>query len=173
MNYGLMWDIMVTSGNEWEYQLRCSWAHGDMLIGEYIHTIDEKNRISLPSKFRKELGKSVILAPGLDRCIAMFTVKEWARISEKLSESSMLSSDNRSFARLMFGNAVEASVDSIGRILVPQFLKDRASIKGKIAVIGVQGRVELWDEKTWNTYKGTLDKRADDLAEKLGQIGVL
>lgn len=144
-----------------------------MLIGEYIHTIDEKNRISLPSKFRKELGKSVILAPGLDRCIAMFTVKEWARISEKLSESSMLSSDNRSFARLMFGNAVEASVDSIGRILVPQFLKDRASIKGKIAVIGVQGRVELWDEKTWNTYKGTLDKRADDLAEKLGQIGVL
>lgn len=144
-----------------------------MLIGEYIHTIDEKNRISLPSKFRKELGKTVILAPGLDRCIAMFTVKEWARISEKLSESSMLASDNRSFARLMFGNAVEASVDSIGRILVPQFLKDRASISGKVAVIGVERRVELWNESTWNTYKNSLEKKADDLAEKLGQIGVL
>lgn len=144
-----------------------------MLIGEYIHTIDEKNRVSLPSKFRKELGKSVILAPGLDRCIAMFTVKEWARISEKLSESSMLASDNRSFARLMFGNAVEASVDSIGRILVPQFLKDRAGIKGKTAIIGVERRVELWDEETWNSYKNALEKKADDLADKLGQIGVL
>ncbi|MCA9353403.1 division/cell wall cluster transcriptional repressor MraZ [Candidatus Nomurabacteria bacterium] len=144
-----------------------------MLIGEFIHTIDEKNRVSLPAKFRKELGKSVILAIGLDKCIAMFTKNEWERVSQRLRESSMLQSDNRSFSRLLFGNAVEASVDSIGRILVPQFLVERSSIKGKVAIIGVDNRVELWNVDSWNKYKNSIEKEADTLAEKLGQVGIL
>src|SRR4051812_5973058 len=99
-----------------------------MLIGEYIHTIDEKNRMSLPVKFRKEMGKVVVLAPGLDNSIFMFTVKEWEKIAARLSESSMLQADNRSFNRFMFGGAVEIEVDASGRILLPEFLKDRAGL---------------------------------------------
>lgn len=144
-----------------------------MLIGEFIHTIDDKNRISLPAKFRKEMGKDLVITPGLDNCLFIFTKKEWQKISEKLSEFSMLSSDNRSFNRFMFGGATEVSVDSIGRILLPDFLKDRVGLKAKAALVGVQNRLEVWNEKVWAEYKSRVEKQADALAEKLGGVGII
>ena len=144
-----------------------------MLIGEYTHTLDDKNRLSLPVKFRKEMGKSVVVAPGLDNCLSIFTVKEWQKISGKLSESSMLATDNRSFSRFMFGQTVVADVDVSGRILIPENLKIRSGLSTKVVVIGVQNRAEIWNEKTWNDYKKVVESQADALAEKLGQVGVL
>ena len=144
-----------------------------MLIGEYTHTLDDKNRMSLPVKFRKEMGKSVVVAPGLDNCLSLFTVKEWQKISKKLSDSSMLASDNRSFSRFMFGQAVVVDVDANGRILIPENLKIRSSLTSKVMVIGVQNRVEIWNEKAWGEYKSKVEGQADALADKLGQIGVL
>ena len=144
-----------------------------MLIGEYTHSIDDKNRVSLPAKFRAEMGKKLVITPGLDNCLFLFTTKEWEKISERLSEGSMLQSDTRSFNRFLFGGAVEVEVDSIGRILVPDFLKTRAGLTTKVAVVGVQSRVEIWDEHAWNEYKNGVEKRADALAEKLGQVGML
>lgn len=143
-----------------------------MLIGEYIHTIDTKNRISLPAKFRKELGKKVIITPGLDQCLFIFTSKEWTKVSKRLSDSdsdlSFLKADKRSFNRFMFGRAAEVEVDSIGRILIPDFLKDRIALKDKAAVIGVEDRVEIWNDKVWSQYREVVEKQADQLAEKLG-----
>ena len=144
-----------------------------MLIGEYTHTIDDKNRLSLPAKFRQEMGKKVIVTPGLDSCLFIFTLKEWKKISGKLSESSMLSADSRSFNRFLLGGAVEAEIDSIGRILIPDFLKSRAELKNKVAIVGVNTRVEIWNEKAWIEYKKLVEKKADTLAEKLGQVGML
>lgn len=144
-----------------------------MLIGEFIHTIDEKNRISLPAKFRKEMGNDLVITPGLDNCLFVFTKKEWAKISEKLSGFSMLSADNRSFNRFMFGGATEISVDTIGRMLLPDFLKERANLKGKAALVGVQNRLEIWNERAWTEYKKRVEKEADALAEKLGGAGVI
>lgn len=144
-----------------------------MLIGEYTHTIDEKNRLSLPVKFRAELGKKVVLARGLDKCVAIFTEKEWKKVAEKLSESSMLQADNRSFNRFMFGGAVEAEVDTIGRVLLPDFLREWGRLGAKVVVIGVQARVEVWNEEAWKANKETIEKQADMLAEKLGSVGVL
>ncbi len=144
-----------------------------MLIGEYTHTLDDKNRLSLPSKFRQEMGKKVIVTPGLDGCLFVFTLKQWKEISSKLSNSSMLQSDARSFNRFMFGGAEEADVDSIGRILLPEFLKKRAKLKEKVVIIGVEDRVEIWNEEEWLDYKRTIERKADTLAEKLGSVGVL
>lgn len=144
-----------------------------MLIGEYTHTIDEKNRLSLPAKFRTEMGKKVVLTPGLDNCIFVFSTTEWKKITEKLSESSMLNADSRSFNRFLLGGAVEAEIDTIGRVLIPDFLKGRAKLNSKVAVVGVQTRVELWDEKAWIEYKQVVEKKADSLAEKLSQVGML
>lgn len=144
-----------------------------MLIGEYIHTLDDKNRISLPVKFRKEMGKSIVVAPGLDNCLALYTLVEWKKISSKLSDSSMLASDNRSFSRFMFGQAVIVEVDGNGRILIPENLKNRSSLSSKVVVIGVQNRAEIWNESTWNDYKKNVETQADALADKLGQGGVL
>ncbi|HVY36076.1 MAG TPA: division/cell wall cluster transcriptional repressor MraZ [Candidatus Paceibacterota bacterium] len=144
-----------------------------MLVGEYIHTIDTKKRLSFPVKFRKEMGRRVVLTPGLDRCLFVFTVKEWERIAEKLSSSSMLQSDTRSFNRYLLGGAIEVDVDKNGRILVPDFLHDRAGFKDKVAIVGVASRVELWDEAEWKRYKKGVETNATALAERLGTIGIL
>ena len=144
-----------------------------MLIGEYTHSIDEKNRVSLPSKFRQKMGKKVVVTPGLDHCLFVFTPSEWERISDRLAGGSIGQADHRSFSRFMFGGAVEAEVDSIGRILVPDFLRDWANLKAKVAVVGVQSRVEIWNDKSWSEYKKGVEGQTGALAEKLGQIGVL
>jgi MraZ protein len=144
-----------------------------MLIGEYIHTLDDKNRISLPAKFRQEMGKKIVITPGLDKCLFAFTQKEWQRISQKLSEFSMLQANNRGFNRFMFGGAVEVEVDSIGRMLIPDFLRNRSALKNKVVMIGVQNRIEIWNEKNWQQYKQKVEKEADQLAEKLGTVGVM
>ncbi len=144
-----------------------------MFIGEYIHTIDEKNRLSLPVKFRAKLGKKIVITPGLDGCIFGFTVEAWKEISSKLAQSSLLQSDTRSFNRYMFGGAVEVDVDTIGRILIPDFHRDRAALKNKVAIVGVQDRLEIWNEKAWVEYKAVVEKQAEQLAEKFGQVGLL
>ena len=142
-----------------------------MLIGEYIHTIDEKNRISMPSKFRKEMGKKVIITPGLDSCLFIFTAKEWAKVSKRLADSSsdlsFLKADQRSFNRYMFGRAAEVDIDSIGRILIPDYLKDRIALKDKAAIIGVEDRVEIWNDKVWSQNQEAVEKEAAKLAEAL------
>lgn len=145
----------------------------NMLIGEYTHTIDPKKRLSLPSKFRKELGKKVIVTRGLDNCLFVYPIVEWKKISEKLAELPMGQSDTRGFNRFILSGAVEAVIDSLGRILLPDFLKDFASLKDKVVVAGVQTRIEVWDEKRWNEYKRKIEKQADSMAEKLGEIGIV
>ena len=143
-----------------------------MLIGEYIHTIDAKNRISMPAKFRQELGKKIIITPGLDSCLFIFTAEEWGKVSKKLSDSasdlSFLKADQRSFNRYMFGRAAEVEIDSIGRILIPEFLKEKIGLKDSAAVVGVEDRIEVWNEKAWREQKKEVEKRAEQLAEKLG-----
>jgi MraZ protein len=119
------------------------------------------------------MGKKIVITPGLDNCLFAFTMKEWEKMSARLSESSFLQSDNRSFNRFMFGQATEADVDGNGRILIPDYLVARANLKTKVALIGVQSRVEIWNEKAWGEYKAQVEKQADQLAEKLGGIGVL
>lgn len=144
-----------------------------MLLGEYKHTIDVKSRLSLPVKFRKEIGKSLVITPGLDHCLFVFTKKEWEKISDHLSQFSLLQSDNRSFNRFMFGGATESSIDSIGRVLIPDHLREWANLKQKAVVIGVQNRLEVWDEDSWSSYKKNVEKSADALAEKLGNAGLI
>ncbi len=144
-----------------------------MLIGEYTHTLDEKKRLSLPSKFRKELGKTVVVTHGLDNCLFLYTVKEWAKISEKLGSLSMGQADTRGFNRIMLAGAVELDIDSIGRVLLPEFLREFASLTTKVVFAGVHSRVEIWDESKWKDYKTKVLKQADQLAEKLGEIGVI
>lgn len=143
-----------------------------MLIGEYKHTIDDKKRLAIPAKWRKEVGRQVVITPGLDNCLFVYTLKEWKRISEKLASLSMLRADTRSFNRFMLGGAAECEVDSMGRILLPDYLREFASLDTKTVIAGVHSRLEIWDEERWQTYKRGVEKQADALAEKLGEIGV-
>jgi len=144
-----------------------------MLIGEYIHALDDKRRVSLPAKFRKEVGKKIVITHGLDNCLFVYPMKQWEKISEKLGELSVGQADTRGFNRFMLAGAVDTDVDSMGRVLIPDFLKEFANLKGKVALLGVHDRIEIWNDKSWNEYKGRIEKQADALAEKLGEIGVI
>lgn len=144
-----------------------------MLIGEFRHTIDAKKRVALPAKFRKEIGKKVVITHGLDNCLFIYPLKQWEQVSEKLAGLSIGQADTRGFNRFMLAGAVETDVDSMGRILIPDFLKEFASLKTKVVVAGIHNRLEIWDEKRWKDYTAKIEKQADILAEKLGEVGML
>jgi len=142
-----------------------------MLIGEFTHSLDDKNRISLPSRFRKEIGKKIVATYGLEQCLFLYTLKEWQKISEEIAKLGMMRSDTREFNRFMFGGAVELEIDSLGRVLVPEHLRTFADLKEKCVFIGVHSRLEMWNEKRWAEYKKKAVSKADSLAEKLSQTG--
>jgi MraZ protein len=85
----------------------------------------------------------------------------------------MLQADNRGFNRYLLGGAVEVEIDGVGRMLLPEHLRERANLKSKVVFIGVRDRAELWDEATWNTYRNKIESEAGSLAEKLGQAGMI
>ncbi len=144
-----------------------------MLIGEYTHTQDDKKRISLPIKFRKEMGKKIVVTHGLDNCLFVYSAKEWQKIADKLGELSIGQSDSRGFNRFILAGAVEVDVDAIGRMLIPEYLRDFAKLDAKVVFAGVHNRVEVWNETAWIEYKKKIRAEADRLAEKLSEIGAL
>ena len=145
-----------------------------MLIGEYKHKIDDKNRISLPSKFRKELGKKVIISAGLDNCLSVYPTQQWKKIAETVSSLGIGQSSTRALNRFFLSSAHEVSIDSNGRVLLPETLKNYAEIEDTKAVFtGVHTHVELWDENKWNAYKKKASSDASKNAQDLGELGVL
>ena len=144
-----------------------------MLIGEFRHSVDVKKRIALPAKFRKEIGKKVVITHGLDNCLFVYPLKQWQIESSKLADLPIGQADTRGYSRFMLAGAVETDVDSMGRVLIPDFLKEFAGLKSKVVVAGIHNRLEIWDEKRWKEYTAKIEKQADILAEKLGASGQL
>ena len=144
-----------------------------MLIGEYTHTIDPKRRLAIPSKLRREIGEKAVLTRGLDNCLFLFSMKEWEQLAEKLGKLPFGQQDTRGFVRLLLSGAVEVENDQLGRILIPDYLKDYAQLKKRVIIAGLFNRLEIWDEERWQSYKNNLEKESDRIAEKLGELGVI
>lgn len=144
-----------------------------MLIGEYAHTIDIKKRLAIPSKLRREIGEKGILTRGLDSCLFLFSTKGWETFAEKLGQLSFVKQDNRGFTRLFFSGASEVETDQLGRILIPDYLKDYAQLGKKVIIAGLFNRLEIWDHDKWQTHKKGLESQADKIAEKLGELGII
>jgi len=143
-----------------------------MFIGEYTHSIDDKKRLSVPAKFRKELGKKAVVTLGLNKCIAVYPTKHWASFAQRLAALSQGKSEDRAFSRVMLSQAFEVEIDTIGRILIPDVLKQLAGLSEKVVLAGVYDRVEVWGEAEWKEYKTKMVEAADSMAEKLGESGV-
>ncbi len=144
-----------------------------MLIGEYTHTIDAKKRLAIPSKLRREIGERAILTRGLDNCLFLFSVKEWEQLAEKLGKLPFGQQDTRGFVRLLLSGAVEVENDQLGRILIPDYLKNYAQLGKRVVIAGLFNRLEIWDAARWQSYKNNLEKQSDRIAEKLGELGVI
>lgn len=143
-----------------------------MFIGEYQHTLDPKKRLAVPAKVRKELGDTAILTRGLDNCLFLYPMAEWQKLTEKLASLPVGQGDTRSFLRLMLAGAAEVELDQLGRILIPDYLKQYANLKQKVTIAGVYNRLEIWDEEKWSNYKQEVEKNTDMIAQKLGELGL-
>jgi MraZ protein len=144
-----------------------------MFIGEYEHTLDEKKRVSLPKAFRTGLGKKMVMTRGLDNCLFVYSKSAWEKVAAKLQELSFAQADTRGFNRFILSGAAEVEADAAGRILIPDHQKEFAGLGKTVVFAGVSDRVEVWDAAVWKSYKARIEKQADAMAEKLGEIGAL
>ncbi len=143
-----------------------------MFIGEYNHTVDSKGRLSIPSKFRRELKEGVVITRGLDSCLFLYPKSEWKKLATKLSQLSISQANNRAFTRLMLAGAWDVSLDKQGRVVVPDYLRKYALLNKKTVIAGLFNRLEIWDVDKWNKYKEGTEKSSNEIAEALGEIGV-
>lgn len=143
-----------------------------MFIGEYNHSLDPKNRVSIPAKFREELGENFVVTKGLDSCLFVYSMNEWKVVEEKLKSLPMTNKDARAFVRFFFAGASECEVDKQGRTLIPSNLKEYAAIDKDVVIIGVSTRIEIWSLEQWNKFNNDADISYEDVAEKMSQLGI-
>ena len=140
-----------------------------MFMGEYNHSIDAKGRVIVPSRFREILGEHFVVTKGLDGCLWVFPDSEWEEFSGKLRSLPVANKEARKFARFFLAGAMDAETDKQGRILLPQVLRDFASLDKEVTLVGAASRVEIWNKKMWET-NSTFDNM-DDIAEHMGEWG--
>ncbi len=138
-----------------------------MFIGEYSHTIDEKSRLAVPIKFRAELAGGAVVTKGLDGCLFLYTTSEWQKLVDKLNAMPISQKNARAFSRLILAGAMDVELDRQGRIVLPKYLMDYASLRHSVIVAGLFNRLEIWDAKVWQEYKDSTEKESEALAEQL------
>ena len=143
-----------------------------MFIGEYTYLIDEKKRLAIPAKFRKELRGKAVVTRGIDDCLVIYPLPEWKKLAKKLESLPSSRLDSRVFVRIMLSGAVDVELDKLGRILVPDYLKNYASLKKNVSILGLSNRIEVWDEEKWQGYKKKTETEVGDIAERLKELGV-
>jgi MraZ protein len=143
-----------------------------MLLGEYRHNVDVKGRVSVPSKFREDLGQSFVVTKGLDNCLFMYSKAEWETFEEKLKQLPLTNADARTFIRFFFAGATEVEVDKQGRINIPQVLRDYAGIKKDVVIAGVATRAEIWDSDAWDKYTSSEALNVSNIASQMSNLGI-
>lgn len=138
-----------------------------MFMGEYQHSIDEKGRMIIPSKFREELGTEFILTRGLDQCVFGYPLSEWKVIEEKLKNLPFTKKDARAFTRFFFSGAAECQLDKQGRVNIASPLRDYAKLEKDCVVIGVSNRIEIWSKSIWEDYFSKSEDSFGEIAESL------
>ena len=149
---------MVDSGEKWGM---------NMFIGEYHHTIDEKGRIIIPAKFRDSLGEQFIITRGLENCLFVYSLENWAKITDKLSTLPFTKKDARIFNRFFLSGATDVELDKQGRVNISQPLIDYANLVKDCVVIGTGDRLEIWSQESWNGFFDSTKDSMSDIADHL------
>ena len=142
-----------------------------MFMGEYNHTIDAKGRLIVPAKFREILGDNFIVTKGLDGCLFVYPNDEWTRFEEKLKSLPLTNKNARQFTRFFLAGAAACEVDKQGRILLPQVLREFASLEKDVVLVGVASRIEIWSRERWDESMNTYDGDMDEVAENMESLG--
>jgi MraZ protein len=145
-----------------------------MFLGDYQHTLDAKGRVSLPTKFRAEMTGKLVVAKGFEDCLYVYSADEYGRFVEELLSTEDFDPRMRRIRRFFTSGAVEAELDSAGRISLPPVLREYAGLKKDVAVTGNGNRIEIWDAERWAAYNGDEeDGSIEDLAKELAADGLL
>ncbi|MGZ6394959.1 MAG: division/cell wall cluster transcriptional repressor MraZ [Pseudobdellovibrionaceae bacterium] len=138
-----------------------------MFMGEYHHSIDNKGRMIVPSKFRDDLGEMFIITRGLDQCLFGYPLSEWSLIEEKLKGLPLTKKDARAFTRFFFSGATESELDKQGRINIPAPLLTYAKLEKECVILGVSNRIEIWSKPIWEDYFTQSEDSFAEIAENM------
>jgi MraZ protein len=138
-----------------------------MLLGEHDHSLDDKNRLTLPAKFREDFGDGVIVTRGMDGCLYAYAPEEWSRHADEIQALNSLTREGRMMQRHFFSSAVRADLDKQGRMVLPTGLLEVAGIQREVTVAGVYDHLEIWDRAKWRAHKHEVEGSAEDVAERL------
>ena len=142
-----------------------------MFTGEYRHSVDDKGRIAVPSKFRAQLDDGAVVSRWLDACLAIHTKAGWDLLADKVATLPITDQGARLFQRFIFAGAVETGLDGQGRVLVPAYLRETAGLDAEAVVVGSRDHAEIWAPARWETYRRDLED-ADKLAQALQGLGI-
>jgi MraZ protein len=143
-----------------------------VFLGEFQHTIDDKGRLAVPAKFRSSLNDGLVVTRGLDKCLYVWTLDQWMDLSQKLSKLPMMQGDARRVARHFFSGAVDTKLDKLGRVILPQFLREYAGLSDEVVVLGVHTRIEIWAKDGWDSERAIADEQSAVFAEHLADLGI-
>lgn len=149
---------MVDSGEKWGMS---------MFMGEYHHTIDEKGRLIIPSKFREGLGEKFIITRGIENCLFVYSLDSWKKITDKLESLPFTKKDARQFVRFFLSGATTAEFDKQGRVNITSPLITYANLQKDCVVIGTGDRLEIWSQEDWNAFFDSAANNMSDIAENL------
>jgi MraZ protein len=142
-----------------------------VFTGEYRHSVDDKGRIAVPSKFRAQLDSGAVVSRWLDNCLAIHTMAGWQALADKVATLPIADESARLFQRFIFAGAVELALDGQGRVLVPTYLRDMAGLGGEAVVVGSRDHAEIWAPARWDDYRRGLED-PDTLAAAVAGLGI-
>ena len=142
-----------------------------MFLGEFSHTIDDKGRLTLPSKFRALLAGGLVVTRGIDKCLFVFPLNEWQNLAHKVSNLPLADPQAREFRRLLFSGASDDVPDKQGRVLIPQYLREYAGLDGEVVVAGLNTHVEIWSPAAWTEARKGFESGALD-GEHWARLGI-
>src|SRR4051794_5675916 len=141
-----------------------------MFLGQAVHTIDDKNRLAIPARFRSELATGLYVTKGVDRCLYILTPDGWNRLAERIRALPSMQADARRLQRHFFSGADHLVPDKLGRINIPASLREYAGLKGEVVVAGINSRIELWDKATWDAEEASSDVQTAAMADQMRAV---
>jgi MraZ protein len=164
-----MWALVGRSGAEWGLNpllaitLALQWGRHSVLLGQFTYTLDDKGRLTIPSRFRDELPVNIVVTRGLDRCLTVYPIDVWKEISQKVTSLPYTDPRGRTLRRVFFADAVAVELDKQGRVLIPDRLREHAGLdlSSEVLVVGLDRFIELWDPARWESQNETETANGD------------
>ncbi|MGI5835496.1 MAG: division/cell wall cluster transcriptional repressor MraZ [Chloroflexota bacterium] len=141
-----------------------------MFLGEFQHTVDEKGRLAIPAKFRPSLAEGLVVTRGIDRCLYVWTLDRWQELAQRMSKLPIVQENARRITRHFFSGAVDTKMDKMGRIILPQYLREYAGLGGDAVVVGANTNIEIWSRERWEAEVALAEEQSSTLAEHLAPV---